>query len=531
MHSSDRSQSSIRDTSLAALLGTGLALLAFWIPIAFYAMGVSATPQFEESVGYRYFYSLRNVSGGEFPWLPQGQFPNLTHRAIQRVLNALGFAPTDLGARIDLFSLLAILLPLTLSAILATSIFRSRRSDPGLVLVVFAALLLPFLPPTPNAWTVMPDYHVWLLPLALASVLLTVNASTWPQARTAAAVGALSALAVCTKVSFLVFAVPPAIACLARMVECRRFVRPLGIALAVGVACTAGILVVHYRTGDRFFEAMRNLAAFARSQAGTLPESMTWEEILLREPRLALALLGQVALAGYALWTRRAAAAAMSLGGLALIAFVLGRFYSHSFIELHAYLFMELSVLAHWISLPERIQPRWRAAVLATGAVALGLATKLAWPVLFDSPVALIARCEYLESMATRFDSLLHRASSSVWVLTTGNQYRPNSIHSALCKGGTSMFVPYWGQSPFTTQLFPDYHCATVPGGVAQDDLTLASIGFLRMPDEGMREGIERVEAYFEVDLSGRECTDVPGPDFGYVVCDPEYPSLARAKP
>ena len=94
------------------LLGVLWACFVFWIPIAFFLLDLSPSNPFEESVGYRYFYSLRNTFGGEFPWLPQGHLPNLVHAAIQYLLDLLGFLHSDLGARIDLFSFLAVLAPL-----------------------------------------------------------------------------------------------------------------------------------------------------------------------------------------------------------------------------------------------------------------------------------------------------------------------------------------------------------------------------------------------------------------------------------
>ena len=55
----------------------------FWMPVYFYLSGITVTTYLEESVGYRYFYSLRLAFGHESAWLPQGQLATLYHVLIQ----------------------------------------------------------------------------------------------------------------------------------------------------------------------------------------------------------------------------------------------------------------------------------------------------------------------------------------------------------------------------------------------------------------------------------------------------------------
>jgi hypothetical protein len=72
--------------------------------------GWTLTGAAEESLGYRYFYSLRAVYELPQPlFLPQGQILNLYHRALQILLTAAGYPPTQLFPRIDVFSYLSIL--------------------------------------------------------------------------------------------------------------------------------------------------------------------------------------------------------------------------------------------------------------------------------------------------------------------------------------------------------------------------------------------------------------------------------------
>src|SRR5260370_39569546 len=83
------------------LLFAGLLL---W-PLAWIVLhGATLTGVNEESVGYRYFYSLRQLyDPPAFLFLPQGQLTNLIQKAIQIALTLLGFPPTQLRPRIDYF--------------------------------------------------------------------------------------------------------------------------------------------------------------------------------------------------------------------------------------------------------------------------------------------------------------------------------------------------------------------------------------------------------------------------------------------
>src|SRR5262249_13381615 len=126
--------------SLAAALALVLGGTLVWVPATLYWLDISPAGLYEESVGYRYFYSLRLAFGGEHPFLPQGQFPTLIHVIIQWTLSA--FYPTDqLFPRIDVFSFAAVLIPSVLSAVAAYyALIRLPR--PGMILTAACALLL-----------------------------------------------------------------------------------------------------------------------------------------------------------------------------------------------------------------------------------------------------------------------------------------------------------------------------------------------------------------------------------------------------
>lgn len=502
-------------------LGILFASFVFWMPIAFFFLGVSPTNQFEESVGYRYFYSLRNVFGGEFPWIPQGQLPNLFHRVIQRVLDWLGYAHTDLHGRVDSFSFLAVLVPLLLSGCLAGLVFRQSKVHPLAISGIFAAALILLLPPTPNGWTVLPDYHVWLVPLALTAMLLLARAQTLPITSLAVGVAALAAAAVATKLSFLVFAFPVSAGLFARMRESGLVLRALLTAMTAFILLLAVILTLYFPDFQTFAEWISGTLRFIRTQRTTLPIDLTFWQAFLSEPYLLLVVTTQVGLALFGVVRRRIEAVALAVGGVSLVAFLTQRLYSHSFIELHAYLFLETGTLVLWAAASPWLQGRRPALALAAVAAASALTLALAWHAVWVQPISLLSYSRTLVTLSTAFETRLHAQSRDVWILTTGNAYRPNSIHSALCKGGTEMFSPYWGESRYLSGLFSNFHCAVVPDGVTQEHLVASTIGFLRYPDEAIPSALDRVESYFSLSLTGRQCVDISSNAFGYVVCDP----------
>ena len=75
-------------------------------PIALVATrGATLSGLYEESIGYRYFYSHRTVLGeSAVLFLPQGQIEDLLSQALQIGLNVAGYPLYDIAGRIDAFS-------------------------------------------------------------------------------------------------------------------------------------------------------------------------------------------------------------------------------------------------------------------------------------------------------------------------------------------------------------------------------------------------------------------------------------------
>src|SRR5262245_35092915 len=96
--------------ALATLLPVLLFALALLAPITWMAFNSwTLTGTNEESVGVRYFFSLRELyDPPTYLFLPQAQIIDLLNKAIQLLLTAIGLPPTQLFPRIDYFSYLSV---------------------------------------------------------------------------------------------------------------------------------------------------------------------------------------------------------------------------------------------------------------------------------------------------------------------------------------------------------------------------------------------------------------------------------------
>jgi len=148
---------------LAVLILTPIALVA--------TSGATLSALYEESIGYRYFYSLRTVLGEKAVlFLPQGQIQDLLSQAIQIALNAVGYPPYDTAGRIDAFSYILVACAMLLA--LLAFWFGNAEQDGGPIASVFAATLwgsVFYLPGYNTVYALLqPDYLPFILAIAIS---------------------------------------------------------------------------------------------------------------------------------------------------------------------------------------------------------------------------------------------------------------------------------------------------------------------------------------------------------------------------
>jgi hypothetical protein len=497
---------------LAATLALVLGGMLVWVPAALFWLGISPTGLFEESVGYRYFYSLRLAFGGEHPFLPQGQFPTLVHVIIQWTLSA--FYPTDqLFPRIDIFSFVAVAIPSALSA--AAAYYALMRLPwPGMILTAACALLLLASPKLFSGvgWTAMPDYHIWTIPLAFLCLRLTLIDEPLTL-RQATILGVVAGLAAGVKVTFCVFPLVP----LATRMPLDR--RALLLLLSFGMAAVfVYVAIIALYAGANtgaikgFFES---LGYFMRTQANTLPAD-AWSQIWGYELLLIYLLPVVLITTGIVFRQRAAFAAALALT-LSLL-FLGRRPYSHSLIEVHAVASLALGVMIAVIARYMEAAPQ-RRPILPSAAVAVLLVLFVFGPERVKGGADMI---QHMRETNRTYAEWRSRLTQPTWIATTSNDYRPQSIEGGLCKGSRGIFAP--NVSRYVTSLFPDFHCA-----LSQKELTGvegSSVGFVRVPPESFAESRKRVEDYFSVSLATHDCQEIPSPGSFLIYCLPRRAGL-----
>ncbi|MGE3910676.1 MAG: hypothetical protein AB7K36_15040, partial [Chloroflexota bacterium] len=467
---------------LVAGVGLSVPLLAMLL------QGISLVGMGEESIGYRYFYSLRMLyTPNERPWLPQGQTMTLVHLAMQASLTAAGFPATQITPRMDVFAYVGAALPHVVTAVVLAWAVLPLRSMAAR-LTVAAAMVMVGLDGGLN-WgyhLLLPDYYSWIHALAMAvlgcCLRLTVDAAR-PSWRLALALGIMGGLGVGLKVTLAVFMVPPMLLLPLRW-------RPISQALVMAsvIGLVAGLLFV----GIIWLSRGADVEGVRQHVNTMLGYSSTQSEDQQRGPMVWL--LGQV-LEGRSPLTRLSAALpVLLLVGLALpgqrpaargvtLALLAGSIMSTLLmwrragwttqVEVNDYTLVALAVwlvrvgrpmAAGW-SLPGRWKrgagrgcslaslPHWlsAASVLLT-VLSLAALHNLGFSLWTHVPQ--FVRAQEISDTLDRFTS---DPPGRVAILGLDNEHRPLTRDSAIYKGGTDTAGSgLWGASPLVQSMVPE---------------------------------------------------------------------------
>ena len=507
------------DTSRKIIRGVSAALAVaavFWLPVAFFITNTTPSGQFEESVGYRYFYSMRIAFGAESPWLPQGFFASLCHVLIQYVLHWTGYPSDQLFPRVDLFSLFAVIIPALVGAAAAAWAFISYRYTSTCLALAAILVVMAASDVLPNGWTVLPDYHVWLIPLMFLSLGLHIRAADARDTGQKILIAALvTGIAASLKISFTVFGLAPLTALVINASPPR--IRHIAVAVVVSGLIYLLITAAYFRFELRDMIEMFVLTyRFSLNQQSTLPDAPSIMDQIIGNKEIVAVFLVPIVTLTVGIIARRIDLITTAFYGALFVAFSLVRFYSHTMIEVYAYAFVQLSLLAHALE-PTGSAAKGRAWQGACAVSVIAIVTS-ASPAFIQRPASLLAYSRILNSGSEKWRKALANSHQSIWILTTGNGYRPNAIESGLCKGGMDVNRPIWGASPYIANLFPDFHCAVVATGIDPSALS-GAVGFYRIPGERPDDAIRRVEAFFAISLARHTCTEWPAGEAAFVSC------------
>lgn len=145
-------------------------LLLAWPLAVVIANHWTLTGYYEEGIGYRYFYNLRQLyDPSTYLFLPQGQFTDLLQKGIHLALTAIGYPPEQLRPRIDLFAFasLAVFHSMTVAAFFW--LIKSSRTATAAIINVFY-WVIPSYVLASGLTLLQPDYPAIELAFAIFAV-------------------------------------------------------------------------------------------------------------------------------------------------------------------------------------------------------------------------------------------------------------------------------------------------------------------------------------------------------------------------
>jgi hypothetical protein len=260
------------------------ALLLF--PITMVSLGHSTlTGMYEESIGYRYFYTLRTLYETSYLFLPQGDLVNLVFKGIHLVLSASGYPVTQLFPRIDFFSYLAVG---TLQCLNVLGFWWAMSTVKLPATRLLFALFwggLNYIPETSAIYAILqPDYLILFAAFALiamGSILRTQELFDW-KPRTIASFALFIGAALSVKFTL---AILPAVALLHATLMSRRIL--IGFASAclaalIGVAIWLGVILLDANGHPSFvLQHFHDLLAFMQSSPGVVKPGLPWNDWIL----------------------------------------------------------------------------------------------------------------------------------------------------------------------------------------------------------------------------------------------------------
>lgn len=468
-------------------------LLALLLPVTTYTLngllpGLIAIN--EESVGRRYFYSLRILYGDqERPWLPQGQLAGLTHQMIQLLLTVAGYPPSQLSPRIELWTLFAILIP-NLALVIAFW-WAVRVAPSALALVAFTATVVIFVYDRSSLdgfFVIMPDYYEWAFVLALVAagwLIRRTQATGPPGLSSALLLGVFGGVCLIGKPSYAVYALAVGMYLVVQAlgvfeasttvrdgVAGSRWPRRIGRAVLIGVvgslvalATWIGLTCLYYAGDVAATRTHFELTATFAGNAGSIESFSDWFWRALRAfpPDIALLsfVLPLILVASALTLPRPGLACALLPSSLISVLALVRRFYHPTMVETNAFVLLAgivwtVSMFGPWLGARLAQLKRRQLGVVYACAV-IGLAPLIAlagWrSVRFTTYMAWGIGTAATSSMQV---SAFVDASPGVTLFAIpSNAHRPVTLDSAIRKGGTDPLRMVWADSPYVQQLAP----------------------------------------------------------------------------
>jgi len=504
--------------------------------------GLTLTGIQEESLGYRYFDSLRILYGtDERPWQPQGQAAGLVHLAIQLALTAAGYPPTQLFPRIDRFAELAIAVPLLTTALAFAWASHPLRTPIARLAFAAAVIAVSFdVRSSAFETLVKPDYGPWVGVLALVAtgwLLRLVRHERAPDRWAVVWWSLYAGICASMKPTYAVFALAIG---LVLTLRAPRSVITVGaslgaviLALATWVALTwayylgsVQATVAHFGLLRTFVGSVGNSATVASWLFGSalqVPPDFTTLAVVLP---LAL---GVACLVG----PRRHMSASLLPGSMLTTWFLYQRFTSSTMLDADHYFLMVATV---WLTSFSLLDSRMPAGYLAAQALvvrfgramALGTFALLAFASIARFTAVIYPSYTFADARGKEWAQVVAETPGTTLFLIPSNEWRFLTVDTAIYKGGTDLGRPNpsWGASPLMLSMFPDrWYLRPHPQAVEKlFTPPYQQVAFVRdVSPSGEGEAWARLQEAFGITPDGFDCSTkivISGP-YENVLCRP----------
>ncbi|MDX2098549.1 MAG: hypothetical protein SFW36_12295, partial [Leptolyngbyaceae cyanobacterium bins.59] len=498
------------------IFAAGLLLPLLWVVIH----GYTLTGQYEESLGYRYFYSLRQLYDADrYVFLPQAQLVDLTHRVIQLFLSGVGYAIDDSSQRIEVFSYLSLLVAhgAAIAAFQwAIQPLVSLRSRLGAALFWLLIYYPPGIAGIYGFYAILqPDYPVWVIWVGL---LMAGFYTRWPAQdsewsyRDALWLGLFAGLALSVKLTLTLF--PIAIG-LGWFITQRNWLRSLLMgsltALTTGGVFLLVLLLLYQGNLSHLQQFFADLRIFGQSVGSQEPY---WQWLMVTVPRspwrVGLSVIAPLIFLGLLPFAQNRSQRGVLAGlvvSTALYHLILySRYVTVTWSEAATLFQAGLWAIVVLFPIPwHGVAWTWAGVAGLGAAIAVGL----------PSAQYYLNEVQVNTHAQQQMQQILSRREDRIAFLFPGNDMRPFTIDSGIWKGGINFLVhDTFGDSPLLRQMFPfrQYFNQPDPAFYQKNPVNLIEFGAVVIPVQRraaqppIAEQVQKAEQHFSTSLSNFRC-------------------------
>lgn len=499
---------------------TFLFALSISLPLVYsFFINIEIVNYYEESIGYRYFYSLRVLYGNEFPWLPQGQFPNIFYILTQSLLTLFGNGIDEIFPRIIYFSQISATIPILLSIFVFYYLGEFLKNNNLLAVIGLLFILSIYNFRVEVLWMLLPEYVFWIVPISILSLILVIRLLSdenfnLNNVRTGGILlfSLFSATVISTKLTYSIFLIPIICLILSRSQISNINIKKLVLYLIVTVFIFIIIILANSNFNISYiYKYVSNFIVFAKSQKNTLgpiAEKELWMILApnsLLDPIIFVILL-PVLILNLCFIAYRKILPILMISSLLSLLFYCSRPYHVSIFEVMVNVAYNLSIIIilYFDNITNIFEKNYlyKKNILIISMIFLFISS-------FDFMLNLIETTIKYSNIHSILYKKLHfiinENNSSTALVAIDNNYRIPTIDSGFCKGGMEIFNMNWNETRYLARLFPNTDCYYF----VKQHINIEKynfIVFVSIGNESMEISKNKIQGFYNLLLNSFDC-------------------------